>query len=229
MLTGYILAAGLSRRMINPAGQRLNKLLLDIDGQPMVRRVVQAYLYHIQDIVIVTGHDAPKLKAALDGLPVQFLHNSNYTAGQNSSLKVAVDHAVSRSNITGQGRAMLVSVADIPLITPDDIGWMIDKFVAYDACKIIQPTAHVHNAGQGYNVGQSLNTGQSHNSGRGHPVIFPHEFLPILQQNLPQKSGKSIIDAHADQTIWVECDHSRHHRDVDIFQIWQSLTSETDQ
>jgi molybdenum cofactor cytidylyltransferase len=81
-LGAIILAAGLSRRM----GAR-NKLLLPINGKPMVRYVVETYLAVADaQICVVTGFEADKIEAALAGLPVQFAHNSDYKAGQPFSV-----------------------------------------------------------------------------------------------------------------------------------------------
>ena len=51
----------------------LNKLLIEVDGEPMVRRVAAAALAsRAAPVVVVTGHEAERVRAALDGLDVTF-------------------------------------------------------------------------------------------------------------------------------------------------------------
>ena len=72
-VTVLVLAAGLSRRM-----GEANKLLLPLGGEPMVRRVVrQAVDAGPQRVLVVLGHDAPEVEAALEGLPVALVLNAD--------------------------------------------------------------------------------------------------------------------------------------------------------
>ncbi len=60
-----LLAAGLSRRM----GER-NKLLIEIGGEPLVRRTAKVYLAAGVDVHAVLGFEAREVRAALEGLPI---------------------------------------------------------------------------------------------------------------------------------------------------------------
>lgn len=78
---GIILAAGASSRM----GQ--NKMLLPVDGAPMVRRAVQcATDAGLSPVVVVLGHDADAAQAALTGLECTFVTNSYFTGPTSTSL-----------------------------------------------------------------------------------------------------------------------------------------------
>ncbi len=80
-VAGIILAAGASSRM----GR--NKMLLPVDGAPMVRRAVQcATDAGLSPVVVVLGHDANAARAALAGLDCIFVTNSNYTGPTSTSL-----------------------------------------------------------------------------------------------------------------------------------------------
>ena len=60
-LAAVLLAAGEARRM-----QGINKLLLEIDGVPLVRRSAHMLVRAgIEDIVVVLGHQADRVRAAL--------------------------------------------------------------------------------------------------------------------------------------------------------------------
>ena len=80
-IAALVLAAGQSRRM-----GTLNKLLIEIDGMPMVRRVVEMLRQSkAEPIVVVTGHESERVAAALAGLPVTLVHNSDYVQGLSTS------------------------------------------------------------------------------------------------------------------------------------------------
>ena len=64
-IAALVLAAGQSRRM-----GAVNKLLIAIDGKPMLRHAVDAVLSAgIAPVVVVTGHEHAEVEAALAGLP----------------------------------------------------------------------------------------------------------------------------------------------------------------
>ena len=86
VIGGILLAAGSSRRM-----GETNKLLVEIDGQPMVRHAAMAMLEGgIRDLVVVTGHQQDLVRRALQGLEVTFIHNADFAAGQAGSVAVGV-------------------------------------------------------------------------------------------------------------------------------------------
>lgn len=63
-VTALILAAGLSQRI----GDR-NKLLLPVNGVPMIRHVVNVYRGVTgEPVVVVMGHEAEAVNAALAGM-----------------------------------------------------------------------------------------------------------------------------------------------------------------
>ena len=76
-----LLAAGMSQRMGG-----LNKLLLPINGVPMVRRMALT-LAAFADVptVVVLGHEAQRVAAVLDGIALTIITNVQYQSGQMSS------------------------------------------------------------------------------------------------------------------------------------------------
>src|SRR6058998_921011 len=80
-VAGVILAAGASRRM----GE--NKMLLELDGESLVRRAARRALgAGLSPVVVVVGHEADRLRAELKDLPVEFAVNSDYTGPTSGSL-----------------------------------------------------------------------------------------------------------------------------------------------
>lgn len=123
-----ILAAGLSRRM----GDR-NKLLLPIGAKPMIRHVVETYLAAVDgQVCVVTGFEAHRIKDALAGLPVQFVHNADYDAGQPFSVRAGLLGAPDAQHI-------LIGLGDQPHLTTDDLSGFITAHLAANVQKISIP------------------------------------------------------------------------------------------
>jgi molybdenum cofactor cytidylyltransferase len=81
-VAAIILAAGRSTRM----GAQ-NKLLAEVSGEAMVRRVVKATLAsRARPVLVVTGHGRDEVRAALAGLAVTLVDNPDYAAGLRCSL-----------------------------------------------------------------------------------------------------------------------------------------------
>src|SRR5436189_6427168 len=80
-VAGVILAAGASRRM----GR--NKMLLELEGESLVRRAAQrALAAGLSPVVVVIGHEADRLRAELKGLPLELAVNPDYTGPTSGSL-----------------------------------------------------------------------------------------------------------------------------------------------
>ena len=72
-----VLAAGRSTRM-----GAANKLLADVGGKPMVRHAVEAALAsRARPVLVVTGHQADDVRAALAGLDVALRRQSRLCDG----------------------------------------------------------------------------------------------------------------------------------------------------
>src|ERR1700727_1830987 len=80
-ITAIVLAAGQSSRF----GR--NKLTEMVAGRPVIRHAVEAALASgATPVIVVTGNEAAKIHAALDGLPVIFENNPDYSDGLSTSL-----------------------------------------------------------------------------------------------------------------------------------------------
>ena len=62
-----------------------------IDGEPLLRRVARAALAtRPRDAVAVLGHDADRIAAALEGLPIRTLRIADHDEGMSASLRAGV-------------------------------------------------------------------------------------------------------------------------------------------
>ena len=102
-IAAIVLAAGQSRRM----GRR-NKLLVPVDGEPMVRRAVRAAANGASAVVVVTGHEREQVESALAGLDVTLVHNPAYESGLSTSLARGV------SALSAGVAGAVVCLADMP-------------------------------------------------------------------------------------------------------------------
>ncbi len=117
MISGVILAAGLSRRM----GRA--KLLLDWGGQPVIRRTVERVAAGgVDDLIVVLGHEGKAIREALSGLPVRFVRNPSPEAGQASSIACAV------SALEPGVRATLIALGDQPMLPQEVIPRLLETF-----------------------------------------------------------------------------------------------------
>lgn len=117
-VAAILLAAGRGTRF----GEK-PKLLAQIGGKALVRHVAEAAVHSIADpVIVVTGHRAEEVQAALLGLPVQIVHNAQFTQGLSTSLKAGF------SALPKTARAAIILLADMPFVKADLIdalsaGW----------------------------------------------------------------------------------------------------------
>lgn len=104
MIAAIVLAAGMATRM----GR--NKLLIDLgDGRALITRVADAALEAgLDPVVVVTGHEAGAIRAALVGRAVAFAHNADFPLGMAGSLKIGL------AALPPEADGALVCLGDMP-------------------------------------------------------------------------------------------------------------------
>jgi CTP:molybdopterin cytidylyltransferase MocA len=77
-----VLAGGASHRLGRP------KQLVEVDGEPLLRRAARALLATApRRLVVVLGHAAPSMQAALAGLPLRIVVAADHAEGLSASLR----------------------------------------------------------------------------------------------------------------------------------------------
>jgi molybdenum cofactor cytidylyltransferase len=110
-----LLAAGSGSRL----GHR-PKSLLELGGVPLiVRQLVALSGAGVDEVVVVLGHHAERIEPAIQGFPVTLVRNPDPDAGQVSSQRLGL------AALTGKLDAVLVALADQPLINAQDITALI--------------------------------------------------------------------------------------------------------
>ena len=187
VVDAILLAAGQSTRM----GAR-NKLLEPIGGEPMIRRVAAAVRSAaIRRLVVVTGHQADRVRDTLSRLDCLFADNPDYPSGMGSSVAAGARAVFETSDPPD---AAIVCLGDMPDIAPA----MLDALIAnYD------PQA-------GRTIVAAASGGQ-----RGHPVLWDRRFADDLASLGGDTGGRDILQEHAGQVVTVEMDDDAVLRDLD--------------
>ncbi len=163
-----ILAAGRSSRM----GEGINKLLAEVGGRPVIRRVAEAALAsRARPVLVVTGHERVRVEAALAGLDVIFVHNPDHATGMASSLRAGI--AAAPETVAGA----LVVLGDMPLLAPGLLDRLMD--------------AHAPAAGR--LIAAPVEGGQ-----RGHPVLWSRRFFGELSALEGDVGARAILAANAE-------------------------------
>ena len=116
-IAGVVLAAGRSSRM----GR--NKLLFDLDGETVVQRAVRtAVRAGLEPVVVVVGHEADAVRAALATLPCSYVSNPRYAEGMNGSVCAGI------AALPTGASAAVVLLADMPFVTAAMIARLVEAY-----------------------------------------------------------------------------------------------------
>jgi molybdenum cofactor cytidylyltransferase len=186
-IAGVLLAGGTSSRY----GDR-NKLLESVadsergDEVPMVRRSAETLLAAgLDPVVVVVGHEADRVRDALDGLHVRFVENPDYEEGQGTSVAAGVRGLP-------EVDAAVFALGDMPYVD----GASVRKLVA------------------AYEAGAGSALAAGYDGERGNPVLFDATHFPALAGRDADAGGKQVL-LSADDAAVVETGDSGVRRDVD--------------
>jgi molybdenum cofactor cytidylyltransferase len=116
-VAGVVLAAGSSIRM----GR--NKLLLELDGESLLRRAVsRAAAANLDPVIVVVGFEADRVLEELAGLRYRAVVNPEYQQGLNRSLQAGI------RAVPAVATGALIMLADMPHVTTDMIATMVLRY-----------------------------------------------------------------------------------------------------
>lgn len=198
-VAAVILAAGSATRMgLRP------KCLLEWDGQSLLKRLGLALAgAGVQQVVVVLGHYAQRIRQSAPDMPVQWLTNPDPDAGQESSLRWGLQAVLPHAE------AVLVLLADQPLIDAKDIA---DVITAYDQRP--QHTALVRPVVEGL---------------PGNPVMFSREVAEQILAGPPSMGGRQWQQQHPQQVHRWLSTNAHYRADVDSPEDLQALVQQTGQ
>ncbi|MCP4330741.1 MAG: NTP transferase domain-containing protein [Alphaproteobacteria bacterium] len=183
-VAAVVLAAGQSRRM-----GEINKLLAEIDGTPMVARVVDtASASDADPIVVVVGHEAELVRSVLGGRSLRYIENPDFADGLSSSLRAGI------GALPDDVAAALICLGDMPRLTAPQLNRLIAAYDPMEGRAICVPT---------------------YRGKRGNPVLWDRRFFADMVALSGDVGARHLIGANAEVVVEVEMDDDAVLIDVD--------------
>jgi molybdenum cofactor cytidylyltransferase len=186
------------------AGSRLGgrpKSLLELGGVPLIRRQLIALSgAGVDELVVVIGHHAEMIEAAVREFPLTLARNPAPDDGQASSVRVGL------SALAGKIDAVIVALADQPLLNAQDITALIAAFKQRGAAAMVVPRV----AGE-----------------PGNPVIFEAGLRDEWLAGDVDAACRRWRSAHPQRVHWFDIDNSRYRVDIDTPEDLRRFTERT--
>ena len=192
-VAGIVLAAGRSSRMAPH-----NKLLVpDRAGRPMVARVMDNLLSSAaRPVIVVTGHRAEEVRAAIAGRPVQVVHAPDFADGLSASLRAGI------AAVPETASAALVCLGDMPLVTGRMIERLIEAYDPDEGRSVVVPTCR----------------------GKiGNPVLWDRRFFPDIAGLAGDVGARPLLERHSEHVAQVELGTDAVLRDFDTVESLATL------
>ena len=188
MISAIVPAAGLSSRM----GQ--NKLLMPFGDKSLIEHAVDTLkASDVDEIVVVLGHEADQVRSRLERRRVNFVHNPDYREGLSTSVRTGM------SAVAKGADAIMIYLADQPLIQPDEISRLIQAFA------------------QAKRAGKSIVVPFFENR-RGNPVILDASYRAMVLDIVGDVGCRRIIRRYPEQVFAVQMQTDHVVRDVDTLE-----------
>ena len=169
-VTAVVLAAGASSRF------GAHKLLVPLGGAPLVVRSVEHAVHSaVDDVVVVLGRDAGRVRGALGEFRVSFVTNPAYAEGMSTSLRTGL------LALAPECGAMLVVLADQPEIPTGVIDRVVGAFRGSGA-PVVRPV---------------------YDGVPGHPVLYARSLFPELALVTGDQGARAVLARHADEVVGV--------------------------
>jgi molybdenum cofactor cytidylyltransferase len=176
-----------------------NKLLLPFNGKTLIERTVDTLLAsEIHEVIVVVGHQADMVQAALRGKNIRVVENPDYLRGMASSIRAGM------AAVSPEAGTIMVCLADQPLLEPADLKRLIG---AMDQAK-----------SAGKSIVVPFYQGQ-----RGNPVILDASYRNAMIDVVGDIGCKRIIKQNPDKVHVVEMETDHVVRDVDTMEEYRKL------
>jgi molybdenum cofactor cytidylyltransferase len=171
-VAGIVLAAGASTRM------GANKLLLALEGEPLVHRAARTALAAgLDPVLVIVGHEAERTRAAVADLPCAPVANPAFAEGQGSSLRAGA------AALPGDVAAAVVLLGDMPLVTPAMVRALVDRWYATGAPVVVSDYAGV----------------------LAPPTLFDRSVFAELAALEGETAARPVVERHRDAVETVPC------------------------
>lgn len=186
------------------SGSRLGgkpKSLLELGGVPLIRRQLIALSgAGVDEVVVVLGHHADAIEASVRDFPVTLARNPSPDDGQASSVRIGLQA------LAGKLDAVVVALADQPMINAQDITDLISAFKKRGAAQMVVPRI----AGE-----------------PGNPLIFEAALRDEWLAGDMNAACRRWREANPERVHWFDTDNSRYRVDIDTPEDLQRFTERT--
>ena len=172
MIAGVLLAAGGSRRFGS------QKLVSMLGGVPLVRHAATTLARSTDALVIVLGHEAEAVRAALSDVDAVVVENPDWSQGLSSSVKCGV------AALPAGVEAIVVALGDQPRIDPLVVRSLIECWRAGG-----KPIVSARYRGE-----------------RGHPVLFDRAVFPQLEMLRGDVGARTMFEQSPELVAYVDVD-----------------------
>ena len=189
MVAVVVLAGGLSQRMMGR-----DKLLMEVDGIPLLRRAAQAALDSQASETVITvckEHDARR--QVVQDLPVRLVSSGTPARGMAGSIRAGIEA------VSDKASGALLLLPDMPEIEARDINTLIE------------------NSGSGAIVRAASEDGRP-----GNPVLFPRELFLEICKLKGDKGAKLVVTKHASRVRTVRLARMKALLDLDTPEQWDA-------
>lgn len=170
-VTGIVLAAGHSTRM------HVNKLLLRIDGETLVRRAARAAAEAgLEPVVVVLGHEAALVASEIGGLACEVVVNERHALGLNTSLDAGI------AAVPADAAAAVVLLGDMPLVDAAMIRALVERYEETGAALVASRYGAV----------------------AAPPALYARAVFDELRGGEGDGRGREVLGRHASEVVWVD-------------------------
>ena len=146
-----------------------NKMLLEVDGEPIVRRTVRRALESgLSPVVVVLGHEGARVRQSLAGLACTFVENPDFTGPTSGSL-----HAALRA-LDPATDAAVILLADMVYISTEMLR-AVQEMAEYSAAPLVV---------------------SRYGDVTAPPLLFRRALWPELLAWHGEGCGKAVVQAH---------------------------------
>jgi molybdenum cofactor cytidylyltransferase len=192
-VTALVLAAGLSRRMGSP-----NKMLLELEGKPLIAWVLERLRQSSPAEIIVVGSELslPYLRRVVP-TDLLLVDNPNYKTGMTSSIKVGT------AAMKNHQHGIMVCLADQPLIQAATYQKLLQSF--------------------GQSSDEKVITVPFYEEKKGNPVIFSSHYRDQILLHSEPEGCKGIVQANRSHLQKVKVGDAAILMDIDTPEDYKQL------
>ncbi len=187
------------------AGSRLGgrpKAILELGGVPLIlRQLIALSGAGVDEVVVVLGHHADAVEAAVRAFPITLVHNPAPDDGQASSVRTGLRALSPRID------AVIVALADQPLIDAQDMVALIGAYKKRpEGTAMVVPRI----AGE-----------------PGNPVIFDAALREAWLDGSANLACRQWREKHPERVHWLDTDNRRYKVDIDTPEDLQRFEAST--